>query len=616
MPLYEDRKNAENKIKVSPETRDSIIFGTDKVLEKIIETAKFYKEKEQRTAILGFDGWMGVDWMRLESTVKSEGEKAGLNIEVIHIYSTFKSDDEIKEYKKTFITDDPSFGYVNRDGKIEDIMDDAKIEELKIKINEYRNNGSPELDAVVVYGPGSAIAALTDLYDSRFYFEMTRQPLLWQMWDGELVPLGKYEADSSYFWKEYYYCDYYLLHFQKNFAIERMDYYVEAIEFDDLKLVPRKAYDEIIQTLVKYPVKEVKIFQPGPWGAYRYKDLFDVPGLECNAWNELAGPELSMLIDVGREKMLNMPFVALMQYADQLVGPYIAETYPELFPLDVWLDDGYFPTPEPAERISMPIHNHPSTDYVKRHFNEPLGRYETYYIAEAYEGANTWMGYKDDADMEEWERKCRESNNLKVIENWKDYVANWDSNVGDLYLIPPGTAHGHGGNQMVLEMDTCPSIAGTEYSFFTYDFARNSWDDNTKTMTGKPLKMHLEHSFDNDKFRREGWVKDHLLAKPKVIKWTKEYSMDQYSTVPEMPFHIERLHFNERAENETEGKFMHIVTLTVGERVKIRSKNNPELETEIELFQSAVIPACFGEYEYINMSKGLCTIVQIRWKKG
>ena len=167
---------------------------------------------------------------------------------------------------------------------------------------------------------------------------------------------------------------------------------MEGIAFDSVKLVPRAVYDSIMQTLVQYPVKEVPIFQPGPWGAYRYKELFDVPGLECNAWNELAGPELSMLVDIGRDEMLNMPAMNLMQYTEQFLGPYLSETYPGLFPMDVWLDDGYFPTPTPAERISMPIHNHPGTAYVQRHFNEPLGRYETYYIAEAYAGETPGWG--------------------------------------------------------------------------------------------------------------------------------------------------------------------------------------------------------------------------------
>ena len=38
-----------------------------------------------------------------------------------------------------------------------------------------------------------------------------------------------------------------------------------------------------------------------------------------------------------------------------------------------------------------------------------------------------------------------------------------------------------------------------EYSFFLYDFARNTWNDATKTMTGKPYRMRLEHRFDNVK---------------------------------------------------------------------------------------------------------------------
>jgi hypothetical protein len=282
--------------------------------------------------------------------------------------------------------------------------------------------------------------------------------------------------------------------------------------------------------------------------------------------------------------------------------------------MDVWLDDGYFPEPAQAERISMPIHNHPDTDYVKRNFNEPVGRYETYYIAEAYEGANTWMGFYNDADLEEWERKTRASNNLKVIKNWKDYVCNWRSNVGDLYLIPPGTDHGHGGNQMVLEMDTCPSIAGTEYSFFSYDFARPSWDDSKKTMTGKPVRMQMEHSCANSKWRREDYVEKKLRAKPEVIKWSKEYYIDKYSSVSEMPFDVERIFFYERADYDTREKCVHILTLTVGENIIIRSKKKPELQTNINLFQSVVIPAAFGEYELVNSTKGQCTAVLFHWK--
>lgn len=602
MPLYEDRKNAENRIAVSDQCMDSFVSGTEAVAEQIRAAINNKAARINRQPVVAFDGWYGVDWSAVIDLFPE--------YQVIDFASMFQSREEIAAYKQTFITNDPGFGYVNADGHIIDILDHKKLDNLKEQL------GSKADVIRVVYGYGSAVPLLEDQLDLVFYFDKTRQPLLWEMWDGKLIPFGKTAPKADYSWKEYYYCDYYLLNRQKEYLYQKMDFWVEANSPDSLKMMPRSAYDEVIQTTLKYPVKEIKIFQPGPWGAYRYKDLFDVPGLECNAWNELAGPELGIIVDLGGGKSCEMPFMNLMQYQDVLLGKYLTETYPGLFPMDVWLDDGYFPKPQPAERTSMPIHNHPSTDYVKRHFNEPLGRYETYYIAEAYEGANTWMGYFDDCDLEAFERKCRESNNLSVIEDWKEYIANWDSNVGDLYLIPPGTAHGHGGNQMVLEMDTCPSIAGTEYSFFQYDFARNSWDDNKKEMTGKPLKMHLEHGFDNEKWRRASWVKDHLLAKPKVEKWTKQYQKDIYSSVPEMPFEIERFRFNEWYDNDTEGRFCHIITLTIGKRVIVRSKKNPEYQTSLDLWQSAIIPAAFGDYEVINENGCYSEVVMIRWKKG
>lgn len=605
MPVYESIKNADNHIVISPQNRDSVVFGWDKVVGALAEKAG------QGGKNIAIDGWYGIDYARIAGAVADAVKAKGLEAVLIPAVELYVSREEVIAYNHPFVTDDPGFGKVNRKGVIEDIMCPKAIEAVKAKL--ARKPGQVN----IIYGEGASIKAFEDLLDVKCYVDNTHQKVQWDMWRGELPTFGCTEPTKGYNWKEYNYSDYYLLKRQKDYMYGAMDYYIENFFEDDLVLVPRKAYDEIMSTLVKYPIHEVKIFSPGPWGAYRYLQMdYGVEGLANNAWNKIAGPELRILIDFGGERSISMPMLNAMQYGKALVGELIDARYPGLFPLDIWLDDGWHPTPQPAERISMPMHIHPSSKYVEDHFDEPLGRYETYYIAEAYEGANTWMGFHDDADTEEWERLCEASQNITPIENWKDFIANWTSKEGDLYLIPPGTMHGHGGNQMVLEMDTNPSINGTEYSFFEYDFARPSWDDEAKTMTGKPLKMHLEHGRSMEKTRRASWVKDHLLSTPSVVKWTKDYFIERYKSYCVMPYHVERIHFEKRGEYSTEGKFMHMLTLTVGTKVTVRSIANPEFFAVCDKFQSLVIPASFGDYEIINEEGGRVTCVIQRWKEG
>ena len=603
MPVYESIKNADNKIVISAKNRDSVTFGWEKVVDKI---AALVVSTDKNIAL---DGWYGINFEKIANAVADKLKAKGLRVELFNAADLYKSREDIIAYNAPYVTEDPGFGKVNKAGVIEDIMCADAIKALKAKLASSV--------VVIAYGEGACIKELADLYAVKCYIDNTHQKVQWDMWEGRLNTFGCKTPTKDYNWKEYNYSDYYMLKRQKDFMYGAMDFYVENYFENDLVLVPRAAYDEIMQTLVKYPIHEVKIFSPGPWGAYRYLDMdYQVEGLANNAWNKIAGPELRILIDFGGERSISMPMLNAMQYGKELVGELIDSKYPGLFPLDIWLDDGWHPTPQPAERISMPMHIHPSSKYVADHFDEPLGRYETYYIAEAYEGANTWMGFHDDADIEEWERLCEESQNIKPIENWKDFIANWSSKEGDLYLIPPGTMHGHGGNQMVLEMDTNPSINGTEYSFFEYDFARPSWDDNAKTMTGKPLKMHLEHGRNMEKTRRASWVKDHLLSTPNVVKWTKNYFIDRYKTTPVMPYHVERIHFEKVGEYSTEGKFMNMLTLTVGSKVTVRSKANPELFAICDKFQTLVVPASFGDYEIINEEGGRATCVIQRWKQG
>lgn len=178
----------------------------------------------------------------------------------------------------------------------------------------------------------------------------------------------------------------------------------------------------------------------------------------------------------------------------------------------------------------------------------------------------------------------------------------------------PGMEHGHGGNQMILEMDIGPSIAGTEYSFFTYDFARPTWDDQAKSMTRKRMRMHTENSFRNNKWRRTYYVADKLRATPAVVRDDGDTRMDRYSSISEMPFEIERFVFNKPMKHSTDGCFLQIPTLTVDKQVIIRSVSNPKLETSLAFLQACLIPAGFGDYEFISPDGSQITVAMIRLK--
>ena len=105
-------------------------------------------------------------------------------------------------------------------------------------------------------------------------------------------------------------------------------------------------------------------------------------------------------------------------------------------------------------------------------------------------------------------------------------------------------------------------------------------------------------------------------ARPITQDGNGQFRKDQYTTISEMPFHIERVFMEKRAENDTEGKFMHMVTLTEGKRVTIRSIDHPEYSTTIDRLQACIIPAGFGRQEYINEDGSHAMVVIIRLKQG
>ena len=221
MPLYESPKYAENRINLKVEWRDAVICGPDQVVAAILTGINAARAHLGRTVQLAFDGWYDIDWPSLVGALAQQADAAGVSLVFHSITTVFQPREVIEHYKRQFTeTDDPGFGVVNRDGQIADLMDLAKVAALRDALTH-----ATESDAIIVYGAGAAIPALCDDYDLRYYFDKTRQPILWEMWDGKLTPFGWAAPKADYGWKDYYYCDYYLLDRQKHFLLPRMDFW-------------------------------------------------------------------------------------------------------------------------------------------------------------------------------------------------------------------------------------------------------------------------------------------------------------------------------------------------------------------------------------------------------
>lgn len=621
MSWYIRERNCINQPKIKNSWVENIFKGNKDVCKKIYDLITEHNNENNIPCVLAFDGFIGAEWEPIINSVEELLAKRDLKIEKININNFYKSLEDINEFQKTYLTDDPSFGFVCEKGRLKHLLNLNKIKDLRKRIKSLKKKdlSKCKLSAIICYGIGSAIPEIIKLCDNVFYFDLNRQTLMSKVFKNEVVPLGSLKP-APIWWKIIYYIYYPILLKHKSFVLKHMDWIIDCNNFNELKLISREIYDDIISSLKEYPLKFTGICMPGSWGGYKFKEYFDLKELSNCAWDkEIEGMDSNFLVEVGKNTILSFPFWNLYsKYSNEIIGPYCTKKFPGNFPLVIAIDDGYFPKPVSHERRAMPVHLHPDHKYTRKNFNESMGRYETYYIVEAYENANTMLGFKNDVNIDDFKRKILESDEKKQKFDWSKYIKTWPSKEGDLYLIPAGTVHGTGGNQMILEMDTGPSKQETEYSFFIYDYLRNTWDDDKKEMTGKPSNLQIKHGFAQCRWNRnENWVKNHALSKTKIIASGNGWSKEQFSSYYSMPFLIERLNFKERVKNDTLGRFCHAICLTKGNRVIVRSTENQELQIELEYIQLALIPAAFGEYECINIGNTeQCTIVIERWKKG
>ena len=126
----------------------------------------------------------------------------------------------------------------------------------------------------------------------------------------------------------------------------------------------------------------------------------------------------------------------------------------------------------------------------------------------------------------------------------------------DLFLIPNGTIHGSGKNNLVLEISATPYI----FTFKMYDWMRLD-------LEGKPRPLNINRAFENLYFERQGErVEEELVSHPHLVSEGPDWKIIHLPTHPAHFYDVHRLEFSSKIEVPTDGS-AHILMLVEGQTV-------------------------------------------------
>jgi mannose-6-phosphate isomerase class I len=552
-------------------------LGTGKIFNGYKSLAAWIVEQKN----VRIDGYIGIFWEHVAHLLAAELEETGLTVKWTYLSGKMKSSTAIDTLVAPFLGDPESVWGKKCQLNITEFFDKEALDTSSI------DDG---YDINIAIGIG---AALLDWPAPVIYLEVPKNEIQYRFRAGVLTNLGSDHAESqTAMYKRLYFVDWVILNEHKKNITADIAIVADAQWNDSLNWIFNRDLQQGLEALSRSVFRVRPWFEAGAWGGHWMRERFE--GLnkdEVNyAWSfELIVPENGLVFE-SDGNLLEVSFDCLMfSHYNAVLGKH-ADIFGLEFPirfdfLDTW-DGG-----------NLSIQCHPTIEYIRKEFGEFITQDETYYILDCKKDAQVYLGFQQDINRDEFEQELRHSQQFNKEIQITRFVQSHPANKHDLFLIPNGTIHSAGANNLVLEISATPYI----FTFKMYDWMRLGLD-------GQPRPINIDHAFNNLNFERKGnKVLEELISSPVVIDNGADWQLVHVPTHQAHFYDVHRIEFDSEITIETKN-VCHILMLVEGSAISIETKNGTS--SKFHYAETIVIPAAAGSYKITNTGSGRARVVK------
>ena len=533
---------------------------------------------DQKTVVI--DGYVGVQWTRLINALSEQLQSRDYAVNFIDTSLFFKSGEEIDTMVAPFLGLENAVWGTKTTLSLSDFFDTAALKQVK--------SGAQEINIVIGCG-----ASLSGWDAALIYVDLPKNELQHRMSAGSVGNLGNRSAGGQMeMYKRFYFVDWVVLNNHKKDLINQIGVFVDAQWDDSVNWAYGQEIRDGLRKMSSSVFRARPWFAPGAWGGQWMKN--HMPQLspdEINyAWSfELIVPENGIVFE-SDGWLLEVSFDMLMYTQNKNVLGVHAERFGDEFPIRFDFLDTF-------DGGNLSIQCHPSLQYIQKEFGEQITQDETYYILDCKEGAKVYLGFQEDIDPVEFKHTLENSNSNNEIVDIEKYVQVHEAKKHELYLIPNGTIHSAGADNLVLEISATPYI----FTFKMYDWLRLD-------LNGKPRPINIDHAFNNLDFSRKGAVvQEKLIAKPYVLFEHDDVVCYHLPTHEAHFYDVHRLEFDTQITIQTAG-ICHVLMLVEGTSIVVTSADGTTLS--FPFAETFVIPAAAGSYTITNQGKQRAKVVK------